>query len=132
MSFVLAVSTDGPGHVWLFEGVSDADLVDGAGQVILEFLKSTFDGLNQMEILDAQDLKNAIGATLLAADKDRQLEECMAELNRALRLLGAGYYRSLLLEERERVGKVNYRFEAMMKFRERIRSGDEGAERRPA
>jgi hypothetical protein len=43
----------------LFEGVSDSDLVDGAGQVILEFLESNFGDMNQTEILDVCDLTKA-------------------------------------------------------------------------
>lgn len=108
----------------LFEGVSDSDLVDGAGQVILEFLESNFGDMNQMEILDVRDLMSALGSARLPAGEDVHMEEMEAVLARALRLLDAGYYRSLLVEERERVGRINYRLEAMMRFKERILKDD--------
>jgi hypothetical protein len=41
-------------------------------------------------------------------------------------LLKAGYYRSLLLEEKERVGRIDYRLEAMLRFRQRILKDDTG------
>ncbi len=100
------------------------DLIDGAGQVILEFLESNFGDMRQMEILDVRDLMSALGSARLPAGEDVHLEVVEAVLVRALRLLGAGYYRSLLVEERERVGRINYRFEAMMRFRERILKAD--------
>jgi hypothetical protein len=108
----------------LFEGVSDSDLIDGAGQVILEFLESNFGGINQMEILDVRDLMSALGSARLPAREDVRLEVVKAVLVRAVRLLGAGYYRSLLVEERERVGRIDYRLEAMMRFKERILKAD--------
>jgi len=108
----------------LFEEVSDSDLVDGAGQVILEFLESNFGDMNQMEILDVRDLMSALGSARLPAEEGVHMEEVEAVLVRALRLLGAGYYRSLLVEERERVGRINYRLEAMMRFKERILKDD--------
>jgi len=107
----------------LFEGVNDSDLVDGAGQVILEFLKSSFDGVSQMEILDKMDLQKAIGVFAVDMKEEGLFEERKAVLNRALRLLRAGYYRSLLIEERKRVGRVSYRLEAMMRFRDSIMKG---------
>jgi hypothetical protein len=110
----------------LLEGVSDLDLVDGAGQVILEFLESNFGDMNLMVILDVQDLMSALGSARSPAGEDVHLEAVEAVLFRALRLLKAGYYRSLLLEERERVGRINYRLEAMTRFKERILKADVG------
>jgi len=112
--------TDDQDSYQLFEGVSDSDLVDGAGQVILEFLESNFGDMDQMGILDVRDLMSALGSARLPAREEVRLEVVEAVLVRALRLLKAGYYRSLLLEERERVGRINYRLEAMMRFKERI------------
>jgi hypothetical protein len=54
------------------------------------------------------------------------VEDVEAVLVRALRLLVAGYYRSLLVEERERVGRIDCRLEAMMRFKERILRDDIG------
>jgi hypothetical protein len=108
----------------LFEGVNDLDLVDGAGQVILEFLELSFGDMNQMEILDVWDLMRALGSARLSAREDGHLEAVEAVVIRALRLLKAGYYRSLLLEERDRVGRINCRLEAMTRFRERILMAD--------
>ena len=118
------VQTNGQDRFPLFEGVSDSDLVDGAGQVILEFLESNFGGMNQMEILDVRDLMSAFGSARLPASEDVHLESVEAVLIRALRLLKAGYYRSLLLEEKERVGRINYRLQAMLRFRQRILEDD--------
>ena len=112
-----SVDSDRPS---VLEGINDSDLVDGAGQVLLEFLKSSFGDFSQMEILDVQDLKRAMDAVQGQVDGDEQLRGRLASLIRVLHLLGAGYYRSLLLEERDRVGRVNYRFEAMMQFKEKI------------
>jgi hypothetical protein len=118
--------TNGQDPYPLFEGVSDSDLVDGAGQVILEFLESNFGDVSQMEILDVQDLMSAFGSARFPASEDVHLEAVEAVLIRALRLLKAGYYRSLLLEEKERVGRINYRLEAMLRFRQRILKDDTG------
>lgn len=108
------------------------DLVDGAGQVILEFLESSFGDMNQMEILDVRDLMRALGSARLPARENGHLEAVEAVVIRALRLLKAGYYRSLLLEERDRVGRINYRLEAMTRFRERILKADaDGARLKP-
>jgi hypothetical protein len=108
----------------LFEGVSDLDLVDGAGQVILEFLEANLGEMDQMGILDVQDLMRAWGSAGFPVREDIRVGGVEAVLIRALRLLKAGYYRSLLIEERERVGKIDYRLEAMMRFRERILRAD--------
>jgi hypothetical protein len=62
----------------------------------------------------------ALGSARLPVREEVHLEVVEAVLVRALRLLKAGYYRSLLLEERERVGRTNYRLEAMMRFKEKI------------
>ena len=107
----------------LLEGIDDSDLADGAGQVILEFLNSNFGNLSQMEILDVQDLKKAFEMVQVEADGNGRLEACMKTLIKLLHLLGAGYYRNLLMEERDRVGRINYRFEAMMQLKERIQRG---------
>jgi hypothetical protein len=117
---VLALEVDAPSSNSLLEGVSETDLVDGAGQVILELLKSSFGEFDQIEILDTRDLLKAIGLAQLEASAEGRLEECVRVVIRALHLLGAGCYRSLLTEERSRVGRSDYRFEAMMKFREQI------------
>jgi hypothetical protein len=121
---VLVAKTDDPNHGSLLEGVSDSDLIDGAGQVILELLHTSLGDFDQMEILDKQDLKRAVCMAPPPADEDERSKECRALLTRALRLLGAGYYRSLLLEEREKVGRISYRLEAMMRFKEKILKGD--------
>ncbi len=118
--YVQAVRTVDSGHASLLDGINDSDLADGAGQVLLEFLKSNFGDFGQMEILDVQDLKKALEVVEGQADGDDQLKDRLTVLIRILHLLGAGYYRSLLLEERDRVGRVNYRFEAMMRLKERI------------
>jgi hypothetical protein len=117
---VLVLGTDARGPATALEEVSDCDLVDGAGQVILELLKSGFGEFDQMEILDTKDLKRAVGTAQLMVDGDGRLEQRMRGLNRALHLLETGYYRNLLLEERDRVGRIDYRFEAMRNFKERI------------
>jgi hypothetical protein len=111
--------TDG-GRAAQVEGISDRDLADGAGQVILEFIKSNFGEFDQTEILDIKDLRRAVGAAQLMVDADSRLEQCMRCIIGVLHLLETGYYRSLLLEERNRVGKIDYRFEAMMKFKDMI------------
>jgi hypothetical protein len=103
----------------LLEGISDVDLKDGAGQVILELLEARSVELEQIEILDREDLRRAVASSSTPVD-DADFEGTKIALDRALRLLNAGYYRSLLIEERERVGRVDYRLEAMKRFRERI------------
>jgi hypothetical protein len=117
---VQVAQTDDQNLCPLCEGVSDSDLVDGAGQVILEFLESNFGNMNQMGVLDVRDLMSALGSASLPAREDVRSDVVEAVLIRALRLLKAGYYRSLLLEERERVGRINCRLEAMLRFKEKI------------
>jgi hypothetical protein len=129
---VLIDGTNELRHESLLNGVSDSDLLDGAGQVILEYLNSNFEGVNQMEILDMRDLQKALRAAPLASEGVNRRGEYEAVLVRALRLLGAGYYRTLLLEEKERVGKINFRFEAMMRFKERIQRSDLDSQGPPA
>jgi len=105
------------------DGVSDADLADGAGQVILDYIASGSREVEQMEILDVKDLRSVLLAAHLLVEHD-QPTECEEVLVRAIRLLAAGYYRNLLLEEKEKVGRVSFRYEAMTKFRERIQRSD--------
>ena len=92
--------------------------------MILEFLESNFGDVSQMEILDVRDLMSAFRSARFPTSEDVHLKAAEAVLIRALRLLKAGYYRSLLLEEKERVGRINYRLEAMLRFRQRILKDD--------
>jgi hypothetical protein len=121
---MLAVKTDPLDLASVVEDIMDSDLVDGAGQVIVEFLKSAVEGLELTEILDRQDLKKVIGLlTYRFGDELVTPEPWKSIFLRALRLLEVGYYRSLLVEERERAGRANYRFEAMVRFREEMMNG---------
>jgi hypothetical protein len=116
---VQATEADGSSLIALSEEISDSDLADGAGQIILEFLRSANLNLSEIQIIDRNDLKSVIkhAATVLQGESS---EGSLAVLLSALRLLKGGYYRSLLMEERERVGRAGYRYEAMNRFRERI------------
>ncbi len=114
------MKSDGSSLITLSDGVSDSDLADGAGQIMLEFIRSAYPGLSQTEILDRGDLRRAVSESMVVLQDDSSDGNRMV-LVRALRLLREGYYRSLLMEERERVGKAGYRYEAMLRFRERMR-----------
>ena len=112
----------------LSEDVNDRDLEDGAGEVILEILRTIDCRLKQKEIYDKQDLRNAVCLLLDPVDGDCRLEEGhLALLLTAFRLLAVGYYRNLLIEERERVGRMDCRGQAMHRFKERLLKSSEFA-----
>ena len=117
------------------EYVNDRDLADGAGDVLLQVIREAEPRLQQKEIKDKQDFRNAVAFALNPRDGFVRIEERHLDmLLVALRLLSVGYYRALLVEEMGKVGRIECRAAAASRFRERISeeepswSGTAGAE----
>ena len=100
---------------------NDRDIEEGAGEVMLEILKAADDSLLVAEISGKHDLLSAVATLLNPSDGQVRLQERdMALVLSALRLVSVGYYRSLIVEERFRVGRLGCRAEAVRRFRERL------------
>lgn len=109
------------------EALNDRDLVDGAGEAILEILREADPRLQQKEMKTKQDLRNAVASLLNPKDGIVKARgEDFERLLIALRLLSIGYYRALFLEEGERVGRVDGRAAAAKRFKERVLAGEPG------
>jgi hypothetical protein len=108
----------------LIDKIDDVDLEDGAGQILSELIKLIDERVDQNDIIDKQDLKNAVTHLMKRNGNSDDIETWIDGLLAALRLLSMGHYRSLLIEERERVGRIDCRIEAMKRFRKRVIGGD--------
>ena len=105
----------------LIEGIADRDLEDGAGQVVLDLLKTVDDRIIREDITSQAELCAAMAELISPAEGECRLEEGhMGPILSALRLLWAGYYREIVIEEKHRRGEVGYRVAAVSRFRETI------------
>jgi hypothetical protein len=107
--------------VALADRVNDRDIEDGAGEIVLRILRGADDRLAVAQISGKRDLMNAVAVLLNPKDGRVRLGSEDADLVlSALRLMAVGYYRSLMIEERFRVGRLECRGEAMRRFEERL------------
>jgi hypothetical protein len=107
--------------VRLAEEVDDRDLEDGAGQVILYLFKNVDDRTEQKDILTREDLAAGMNLLLSPAEGKFRLDDGhLRPLLTALRLLWAGYYGELVVQEKHRCGEEGYRAEATKRFRDRV------------
>lgn len=101
--------------------IDDRDLEDGAGQVILALFKNVDDRIGQRDILTREDLSAAMRLLSTPPGGDCRLEEGhLRPILTAFRLLWAGHYRELVLEEKHCWGEKGYRAEAIERFRRRV------------